>query len=233
MSQEWYVKAESRTLGPLSAKQLRDLVAWGRVTPDTLVRCGDAAWMRAERVKGLFPGALAVSVPAGRTVEGPTATHAAMTDTADFTFDDPAEREQKAQIVFATVPPPRPVPTPPTPVPAPTPVAAPAPLSRRPNADHVDNDVPSYGGLRFYEAALVFIGVVTIPAAVIVLASPVGEGGASVKGPLVAAIIAGGISCFVGSAVVSAFVNAVLDIRLTRLATERMERTQQLERAGY
>lgn len=55
---KWSYKEGDETHGPMSAAELRALVASGRVRPDTLItKEGLGAWVHAKRVKGLFPAA--------------------------------------------------------------------------------------------------------------------------------------------------------------------------------
>ena len=56
MSAEWYYRAANTEVGPLAPAELRRHALDGDVDPDTPVRCGrDGRWVRAARVKGLFP----------------------------------------------------------------------------------------------------------------------------------------------------------------------------------
>ena len=62
---QWYVKVRDRVHGPFSSKQLKQLAALGKISPDTLVRLGDDGnWLPAAKVKGLFVE-MKSPVPAG------------------------------------------------------------------------------------------------------------------------------------------------------------------------
>src|SRR5688572_4507730 len=55
MSAHFYVRSESRTIGPLEARELKDLAQRGAVSPEDLVfREGSSTWRPASRFKGLF-----------------------------------------------------------------------------------------------------------------------------------------------------------------------------------
>lgn len=52
---DWYFKDQADLLGPLTAKELRQLAVTDRIGSDTLVRKGnDGRWVSASRVRGLF-----------------------------------------------------------------------------------------------------------------------------------------------------------------------------------
>lgn len=58
----WYYKLGDQAIGPMDAKQLKQLAASKRLQPDDLVRMGeDSEWVPATRVKGLFPAPAAPS----------------------------------------------------------------------------------------------------------------------------------------------------------------------------
>ena len=55
MAAVWFCEISGKRFGPLSSKQLRAMVAKGRLTPEHLLRQGtEGAWVPASRVKGLF-----------------------------------------------------------------------------------------------------------------------------------------------------------------------------------
>jgi len=57
MTAEWFCNISGKTLGPLSARQLRTLVKQGKLTAEHQVRQGaKGMWVPADRVKGLFAG---------------------------------------------------------------------------------------------------------------------------------------------------------------------------------
>ncbi len=55
MAEGWYIKVGGAERGPISSAELRELVRIGTVTPQVLVRRGSSAWIRASKVRGLFP----------------------------------------------------------------------------------------------------------------------------------------------------------------------------------
>jgi hypothetical protein len=56
MSQDWYVESGGQVDGPLSARELRDRAAGGRLTPTDKVSQDRKTWVRAAKIKGLkFP----------------------------------------------------------------------------------------------------------------------------------------------------------------------------------
>ena len=56
-STTWYVRLDEQVLGPVSDAELRDLVKQGGVTPQTPVSSGNATWIDASAVQGVFFGA--------------------------------------------------------------------------------------------------------------------------------------------------------------------------------
>ena len=55
MAADWFCEIAGQQMGPMSAKQLRNLVDQGRLAPEHRVRQGiDGSWVPAARVKGLF-----------------------------------------------------------------------------------------------------------------------------------------------------------------------------------
>lgn len=63
-NRSWYYAAQGQQQGPLSEAELRDLIARGGVTADTLVWSdGMAAWEKAGRIPGLIPGAATAAPP--------------------------------------------------------------------------------------------------------------------------------------------------------------------------
>ncbi len=58
MSADWFCKIGEKKVGPLSAQQLKTIVAKGQLKPEHLVRRGsEGPWVPAGRIKGLFPEA--------------------------------------------------------------------------------------------------------------------------------------------------------------------------------
>ena len=57
-SRQWYIANNNQQEGPYLDEQIRDLIAQGRVTADTLVWCeGMSAWAKVAEVPGLMPSA--------------------------------------------------------------------------------------------------------------------------------------------------------------------------------
>ena len=54
MAAEWYFRVMGAEFGPISASELVEQAADGKIGPDTEVRKGDGAWIPASRVAGLF-----------------------------------------------------------------------------------------------------------------------------------------------------------------------------------
>lgn len=61
MADQWFVRIGGTEQGPMSPKQLRELVRKKIVKPETLVRRDENRWVRAGRVHGLFEAALGAS----------------------------------------------------------------------------------------------------------------------------------------------------------------------------
>ncbi|MCO6457106.1 MAG: DUF4339 domain-containing protein [Pirellulaceae bacterium] len=56
MAVQWYCRIGDQQLGPITADLLRQLAEQGQLTPDSLVRQGEAgSWVPASRVRGLYP----------------------------------------------------------------------------------------------------------------------------------------------------------------------------------
>ncbi len=56
MALVWFCKISEEQLGPFSSRQIKELVAEGRLSPGDHVRQGtDGPWQRAGEVRGLFP----------------------------------------------------------------------------------------------------------------------------------------------------------------------------------
>lgn len=52
---QWFCQHKGRIIGPLTSEELREGVAKGHVTPDTLVRKGpNGEWVNARTIGGLF-----------------------------------------------------------------------------------------------------------------------------------------------------------------------------------
>ena len=65
----WFYEINGQQLGPVSPTELRALAGAGTITPETMVKkAGDAAWVRAGRVQGLFG---AGSAPAALRADKP------------------------------------------------------------------------------------------------------------------------------------------------------------------
>ena len=54
MAAEWYFRVMGAEFGPVSATELVEQAADGKIRPDTEVRKGEGAWIPASRVAGLF-----------------------------------------------------------------------------------------------------------------------------------------------------------------------------------
>ena len=54
MAAEWYFRVMGAEFGPISAAELNQQAADGKISPDTEVRKGEGAWIPASRVAGLF-----------------------------------------------------------------------------------------------------------------------------------------------------------------------------------
>src|SRR5262245_4236327 len=55
MASDYYCRINGKDLGPVSAKHLRYLAAFGKLSPDDLVRKeGTDEWVRAGSLEGLF-----------------------------------------------------------------------------------------------------------------------------------------------------------------------------------
>src|SRR5687768_1077373 len=62
--QEWWVNRDGNASGPQSARQLKQAVLDGTISPQTLVRVtGMDRWMPAGNVAGLFPAPAATRSP--------------------------------------------------------------------------------------------------------------------------------------------------------------------------
>lgn len=70
---EWLYSRNGKTFGPLTASQLRQLVAEGRIGPHDLVcREGTERWVAAGSIKGLFPSAAAAPETVEQVVVQPS-----------------------------------------------------------------------------------------------------------------------------------------------------------------
>src|SRR4051794_20906363 len=68
MAAEWYFRASGAEFGPVSAPELVQQVADGRIGPETEVRKGAGPWSPASKVAGLFDrAAQAKATPARPT----------------------------------------------------------------------------------------------------------------------------------------------------------------------
>jgi uncharacterized membrane protein YjgN (DUF898 family) len=72
---EWYYLSGGKQLGPVSAAQLKELAAGGRLQPtDMIWKEGLPQWIAANSVKGLFGGSSSISQrPASSPARGPAA----------------------------------------------------------------------------------------------------------------------------------------------------------------
>ena len=62
--QTWFVRRRGKEHGPLTSKQLKELVSNSLLTPESEIRLGtDGSWMVAAKVKGLFPSPVAAVPP--------------------------------------------------------------------------------------------------------------------------------------------------------------------------
>src|SRR5437667_6109044 len=53
--QRWFVRRNSKTYGPFSARKLKQLAEQQKVSADDEIKKGDAGeWVKADRLKGLF-----------------------------------------------------------------------------------------------------------------------------------------------------------------------------------
>lgn len=71
MAAEWYFRVMGTEFGPLSANELVERAADGKIRPDTEVRKGEGAWGPASRVAGLFDRASQWKVGTAKTVVPP------------------------------------------------------------------------------------------------------------------------------------------------------------------
>jgi NAD-dependent dihydropyrimidine dehydrogenase PreA subunit len=61
---EWYYSQNGHAVGPMRAKELKQLAANGRIAPtDFVCRAGDEKWIPAHKVRGLFPAPQAAPAP--------------------------------------------------------------------------------------------------------------------------------------------------------------------------
>jgi uncharacterized protein (AIM24 family) len=71
MAAEWYIRVMGTEFGPISAPELVQQAADGKISPDTEVRKGDGSWIPASRVAGLFDRAAQIKPVPARAVEPP------------------------------------------------------------------------------------------------------------------------------------------------------------------
>ena len=67
MAAEWYFRVMGAEFGPVSATELVEQAANGKISPDTEVRKGEGAWVQASRVAGLFDKASQAKVTTAKT----------------------------------------------------------------------------------------------------------------------------------------------------------------------
>ncbi len=72
MAAEWYFRVTGAEFGPISAPELVQQVAGGKIGPDTEVRKGSGSWAPASRVDGLFDRAAQIKVASGKAVVPPS-----------------------------------------------------------------------------------------------------------------------------------------------------------------
>src|SRR3954452_5852615 len=72
MAAEWYFRAMGAEFGPVSAAELVQQAADGRIGPDTEVRRGDGPWIPASKVAGLFDRAAQRKAAPARAVASPS-----------------------------------------------------------------------------------------------------------------------------------------------------------------
>src|SRR4051794_40098840 len=71
MAAEWYFRVMGTEFGPVSPPELVQQAADGKITPDTEVRKGDAPWVPASKVAGLFDRAAQAKASATRASSPP------------------------------------------------------------------------------------------------------------------------------------------------------------------
>ena len=71
MAAEWYFRVMGAEFGPLSATELVEHAADGKIRPDTEVRKGEGAWVPASKVAGLFDRASQAKVATPNAVQPP------------------------------------------------------------------------------------------------------------------------------------------------------------------
>jgi len=71
MAAEWYFRVMGAEFGPVSATELVEQAADGKIRPDTEVRKGEGAWIPASRVAGLFDRASHGKAITAKTVVPP------------------------------------------------------------------------------------------------------------------------------------------------------------------
>ncbi len=71
MAEFGYYQAGGRASGPWSSEQLKQFVADGKITASTLIRRGkDGDWIKAERIKALFPKPIVIEERAEDEFDG-------------------------------------------------------------------------------------------------------------------------------------------------------------------
>lgn len=71
MAAEWFFRVMGTEFGPLSVSELVQQAADGKITPETEVRKGDAPWVPASKVAGLFDRAAQAKATATRPNQPP------------------------------------------------------------------------------------------------------------------------------------------------------------------
>ncbi|NUQ63527.1 MAG: DUF4339 domain-containing protein [Pirellulales bacterium] len=110
MAVQWFYQIAGETLGPVSPEQLKSLVRTGKLSIDDFVREGDAAWIPASRVPGLFssPSKLRRQPEAGlQPSAGPEAPPIVAPPVAHSTLIQSGPRAPAPPVAsVATLPPP-------------------------------------------------------------------------------------------------------------------------------
>jgi uncharacterized protein (AIM24 family) len=71
MASEWYFRVMGTEFGPLSANELVERAADGKILPDTQVRKGEGGWVSASKVSGLFDRTSQGKVATAKTIMPP------------------------------------------------------------------------------------------------------------------------------------------------------------------
>ena len=85
MVAEWYCQVMGSEVGPLSQRQLVDMVRQHQVNPEDLVRRNASSWVPAFQVKGLFEAAAKPPKPEPQNTDPDAASNQRSQDVADAT----------------------------------------------------------------------------------------------------------------------------------------------------